>query len=189
MSTERKAPIAQVVEYATQPSSKPAEPLHHVYETIYTASHSSKAETFTVILKVNGRECKGLLDTGATRTLITHDIVTPTRPSPAMLKAYDGNAVETLGVADVTINTGDRSCQCTCFVVPPGQTVLFGQDVILQLQLLAKQEVNVVKIQPIDIMVDPQATPPSLPVRHHTVSLRMAIETELQHLKKAARRH
>ena len=146
---KRKAPIAQVVEYETQTSLKLAKSLHHVSETIqYTASHSSKAETFTVILKVNGSECKGLLNTSATQMLITQDIGAPTQPSPTVMKAYDGNAVETMGVADVTINAGDRSCQCTCLVVPPGQTVLCGQDVILQLQLHAKQEVNVVKFSP-----------------------------------------
>ena len=65
------------------------------------------------------------------------------------------------------------------------KTVLFGQDVILQLQLLAKQEVNVVKIQPIDVMVDPQAMPASLPAWCHAFSLCTAIETELQCLKEA----
>ena len=72
-----------------------------------------------------------------------------------------------------------------CGTVPPGRTVLFGHDVILQLQLLAKQEVNVVQIQPINIMVDPQAMPASLPARHYAFSLCTAIETELQHLKEA----
>ena len=35
---KRKAPVAQVVEYETQMSSKRAEPLYHVYETLYSQS-------------------------------------------------------------------------------------------------------------------------------------------------------
>ena len=100
---------------------------------MYTACLCLGTKTFTVIVKVNGGEFKGLLDNGATRTLITKDIRAPKRPIPAVLKAYDGNAVENLSVADVTNNTGDS--QCTCFVVPSGQTVVLGQNAILQLQL------------------------------------------------------
>ena len=100
--------------------------------------------------------------------------------------------MDTRGVTDVTINAGDRSCQCTCFVVPAGETVLFGRDVISQLHLLSKNEqpfsktdVNVVRIEPIDITVDPQVPPASLPARRHAFTLHAAIEAELQRLKEA----
>ena len=103
---KKRTPVAQVVDHDTADSSE--EPLHHVYDSVYVVS-SPKAGLFTATLKVNGTDCKGLLDTGATRTLITEDIVTPTRPSSVVLKAYDGNTVTTLGVADVTITAGDKS--------------------------------------------------------------------------------
>ena len=66
-----------------------------------------------------------------------------------------------------------------------GKTVLLGHSVILQLLLLDKQDVNVIKIQPIDIMVDSQTTQASLPARCHAFSLCAAIETDLQCLKEA----
>ena len=77
-----------------------------------------------------------------------------------MLKAYDGNAVATLGVADVTIDAGDKSCQCTCFVVPTANSPFRSG---CYLAAAVAKDVNMVRIQPIDIMVDPQAAPASLP--------------------------
>ena len=150
---------------------------------IYKTGSGQRSKLFTRTLTVNGKHCRGLLDTGATRTLITPDIVAATRPSHTVLKAYDGTPVTTLGVADVTISSDSKSCTCTCFVVPTGQTVLFGQDVIVQLQLLSLADVNVVKVRPVDITVDPKATPVALPSRHHAFSLREAIEAEIKRLE------
>jgi Tfp pilus assembly protein PilZ len=133
-------------------------------------------------------KCTNFLDTDATRTLITEDIVTATRPSSTVLKAYDGRPVTTLGVADVTIQPGTKTRTCTCFVVPVDQTVLFGQDVILQLELLSHNEVNrvnMVMVNPIGITVDPQAIPVAPPPRRHAFSLRNEIEAELDRLQQA----
>ena len=55
-----------------------------------------------MIFTANGLECRGMLDTGTTRTLITRDIVSAMRPSRTVLRAYDGSAVESLGMGDVT---------------------------------------------------------------------------------------
>lgn len=98
---------------------------------------------------MNGKQCKGLLATGATRTLITEDIVSASRPNPTTPRAYDGTAVATLRVADVVVKARDKTCWCTCFVVPVGNMLLFGQDVIRQLELLSQTEVNLVRIKPI----------------------------------------
>ena len=65
--------------------------------------------------------------------LITKDMVSDTRSSSNTLRTYGDSKIETLGVADVTISAEDKSCNCTCFVVPVGSKVLFGQDVITQL--------------------------------------------------------
>ena len=153
------------------------------YDTVYKTGSGQQSKHFTRTLTVNGKRCRGLLDTGATRTLITADVVAATRPSHTVLTAYDGTPVTTLGVADVTISSGNKSCTCTCFVVPTGQTVLFGQDVIIQLQLLSVADVNVVKVRPVDITVDPKATPVALPPRRHAFSLREAIEAEIKRLE------
>ena len=150
---------------------------------IYKTGSGQQSKLFTRTLTVNGKRCRGLLDTGATRTLIITDIVAATRPSHTVLKAYDGTAVATFGVADVTISSGNKSCTCTCLVVPTGQTVLFGQDVIVQLQLLSLANVNVVKVRPVDITVHPKATPVALPSRRHAFSLREAIEAEIKRLE------
>ena len=106
-----------------------------------------------------------------------------TQPSHTVLKAYDGTPVATLGVADVTISSGNKSSTCTCFVVPTRQTVLFGQEVIVQLQLLSLADVNVVKVRPVDITVDPKATPVALPFGRHAFSLREAIQAEIKRLE------
>ena len=174
--------IARAVE-EDEPVTNAGEELNHVYDTVYVVGDSRHSNTFATTLTVNGKQCKGLLDTGATRTLITEDIVSASRPSPTLLKAYDGNTVMTLGVADVIARAGDKFCSCTCFVVPAGRTVLFGQDVITKLQFLLPVEVNMVRITPVDIMVDPRAIPVALPPRRHAFSLRGSIEAELKRLQ------
>jgi hypothetical protein len=181
----KKTTVAQIVVTNESPDTELEERSNRVYDTVYVARDPQQAEAFRTTLKVNGKECTGLLDTGATRTLITEDIVTATRPSVTVLKAYDGRPVTTLGVADVVIQSGTKTCTCTCFVVPVGQTVLFGQDIILQLGLLSHNEVNMVRINPVGITVDPQATPVALPPRRHAFSLRTEIEAELDRLQQA----
>ena len=148
--SQMRAPVAHAVE--EQKSMQPVEELNAVYDAVYVVQGSvQKSKDFTITLKVNGTACRGLLDTGATRTLVTEDLVLATRPSPTTLRAYDGKKVETVGVAEATIQAGDQSCNCTCFVVPVGRPVLFGRYVINQLQLLTQADVNMVKVEPIDI--------------------------------------
>ena len=56
-----------------------------VYDMIYAVQGATN-DCFTTTLLVDGRPCKGLLDTGATRTILTSDIAQPTRtssPSPS----------------------------------------------------------------------------------------------------------
>ena len=102
-----------------------------------------------------------------------------------MLKAYDGRPVTTLGVADVTIKAGTKSCICTCFEVPAGQTIVFGQDAIRQSQLLSINEANMINVNTIDITVDPQVAPVALPPKRHAFSLWNEIEAELERLQQA----
>ena len=92
-------------------------------------------------------------------------IVSATRPSPTILRAYDGNKIETVCVADVTLQAGDKACTCTCFVVPVEQPVLFDQDVINQLHLLTWTDISMVKVEPIDIYVNSETRPVALPPR------------------------
>ena len=136
-----ECPLAHVVD--VQKLLQPEKELNAVYDTVYVVKRPVlKSNDFTITLTVNGTACQGLLDTGATRTLITEDLVLATSPSSTTLRAYDANKVETVGVADVTIQAEDQSCNCTCFVVLVGQPVLFGRDVINQLQLLTQTDVN-----------------------------------------------
>lgn len=95
-----------------------------------TTTAQNGDQGFYLTLRVNGKDCRGLLDTGATRTVISEDIVSPSRACDRVLKAYDGGEIHTLGMADVEVSTSDRSASCACFVVPAGHTVLFGQDII-----------------------------------------------------------
>lgn len=155
-----------------------------MYDTVYGVKTQQQSDAFYTTLKVNGIDCKGLMDTGASRTLLTEDVVRAQRSSPAVLRAYDGSPVTTLGVADVVIEKGQKSYSCSCFVVPTGRTVLFGQDVIQRLQLLSPN-VNRIRVSPIDITVDPKVRPVALPPRRHAFSLRKAIEAELDRLQKA----
>ena len=128
------------------------------YDMAYTVTGQSTADLFTITLQVDGKPCTGLLDTGATRTILTRDIVQPTRQVDRVLRAYNGGVVDTLGMADVTITSGGHVCTCSCFVVAQGsQRVLFGQDVIAELELLVA--VNAVDIRPVSISVDPAAKP------------------------------
>ena len=105
---QKKQSVARAVqEEEDVPVSQAGEQLNYIYDTVYVLRNPSNPDTFATTLTVNGKHFKGLLDTGATRTLITEDIVTASRPSSTILKAYDGNTVKTLGVADVTVRVGD----------------------------------------------------------------------------------
>jgi hypothetical protein len=169
---QARAPVANTVE-EQKPSLAVEEELNTTYDSVYALQGSrQKDRDFYMTLKVNGTDCRGLLDTGATRTLTTEDLVTGTKPSSTILRAYDGNQVKTVGVADVTLQAGDRSCTCTCFVVPLGRPVLFGQDAISQLHLLARTDINMVKVEPVDITVDPEASPVALLPRLPAFSIR-----------------
>ena len=87
-----------------------------------------------------------------------------------------------MGVADVTISAGDKTCNCTCFVVPVESKVLFGQDLITQLQLLSTSDINVVKTDPIEIRLDLEARPVAAHPRRHAFTIRKDIAKEPKRL-------
>ena len=101
-----------VLEDDSIPLLESEEQQNYVYETVYVAGNPRQSEAFEATLTVNSPRCKRLLDTEATRTFVTEDV--------------------TRGVAEITVQAGDKSCFCTCFVVPKGRTVLFGQKVTYQ---------------------------------------------------------
>ena len=141
-----------------------------VYDSIYACSDKAASGQFTMTLMVNVRPCEGLLDTGATRTILTDDVVQPTRCSDSKLRTYNGGEVKTLGMADVDVAVGERSIQCECFVVPADRrTVQFGQDVIAQLELLVNTHLAdtawLVDTAPASITVDQKARPVAQPAR------------------------
>lgn len=126
-------------------------------------------------------DCEDLLDTGAMRTILTEDIVQPTRKSDRSLKAYNRETIDTLGKADVTVASETCSMTCSCFVVPRGsQRVLFGQDVISELELLVST--NQVNTPPVSISVSTSAKPVAQPARRLPFSAKTDIEDELQRL-------
>jgi hypothetical protein len=88
-----------------------------------------------------------------------------------------------LGVADVTISEGDRSRHGTCFILPVGNKVLFGRDVITQLQSVSRADVNVVKTDPIEIKLDQETRPVAAHPRRHVFSIWRYIEKELKRLQ------
>ena len=172
---KKKPPVARSVEEQT-PVLWRGDELNVVYDTAYTVQPTVDSKVFTVTLMVNGTKYQGLLDTGATRALLTEDLVSDTRSSSNTLRAYGGSKIETLCVADVTISAGDKSCSCTCFVVPVGGKVLFGQDVITQLQLLSTADITVVKTDPIEIRLDPEVRPVAAHPRRHAFSIRRTLQ-------------
>ena len=138
---------------------------------------------------VNGKACEGLIDTGATRTILTDD-VQPTRSSDRILRAYNGGEVKTLGMADVDNAVGDNTILCECFVVPAGKrSVLFGKDVISQLELLVNAHMadtaRLVETAPVTITVDKSARPVAQPARRPQFSAKADTEKELARLAKA----
>ena len=148
-------------------------------ESAYAVNGSSTSELFSISLHGDGKPCSGLLDTGATRTILTSNIAQPTRLSDPVLHAYNGGVVETLGMTDVVIASGDHSCQCSCFIVPKGsQRVLFGQDVISELDLIA--QAHVVNTAPVSIAVKADVDPEAQPARRPPFSVRDEIEKELK---------
>ena len=156
------------------------------YDSVYacTGHDGDYAKGVTTTLTVNGPQCEGLLDTGATCTIVTDDIVQPTRMSDRVLKAYNGGTIITLDMADITISSARRSMACACFVIPSGtQRVLFGQDVISELELLVST--NLVDTTPVSISVAAPATPVAQPARRPPFSAKVDIKEELQHLVKA----
>ena len=97
-----------------------------VYDSIFACSDKAARGQSTMTLMVNGKPCEGLLDTGATCTILTDDVVQPTRSSDRILRAYNGGEVKTLVMADVDIAVGDNTILCERFVVPAGKRpVLF----------------------------------------------------------------
>eukprot|EP00117_Sycon_ciliatum_P047717 scpid38300/ scgid1508/ len=154
------------------------------------AEQTGSHRQFLASLLVDGKECEGLLDTGASRTILTDDIVQPTRSSNRVLKAYTGGEIATLGMADVTIASPTRTMSCSCFVVPHGKhRILFGQDVISELELLVPAHLvdtgNLVDTAPISISVDAEARPVAQPARRPPFSAKADIEHELHRLVKA----
>ena len=173
----RKVDDARPVEEEREPEERAS----RLYDSAYVIEGGKPDDAFRMTLSVNGSDCMGLLDTGATRTILTSDIVKPTKPCDRLLRAYNGGAVDTLGMADITVVHGDRSMSCTCFVVSAGShNVLFGQDVITGLQLLT--HVNTINIVPVSITVDENAKPTALPPRRPAFSTRKDIENELKRL-------
>ena len=177
----KERPIARFVEEQT-PVLWRGDESNVVYDTAYTVHPTVDSKVFIVTLMVNGKKCQGLLDM-VSDTLLTEDMVSDTTSSSNTLRAYGGSKIETLGVANVTISTGDKSCNCTGFVVPVGSKVLFGQDVITQLQLLSTADVNVLKTDPIEIRLDPEARPVAAHPRRNAFSIRKDIAKELKRLQ------
>ena len=177
----KERPIARFVE-EQKPVLWRGDESNVVYDTAYTVQPTVDSKVFIVTLMVNGKKCQGLLDM-VSDTLLTEDMVSDTTSSSNTLRAYGGSKIETLGVANVTISAGDKSCNCTGFVVPVGSKVLFGQDVITQLQLLSTADVNVLKTDPIEIRLDPEARPVAAHPRRNAFSIRKDIAKELKRLQ------
>ena len=61
------------------------------YDSVYacTGHDDARAKGFTTTLTVNGQQCEGLLDTGATCAIVTDEIVQHTRKSDRIFKAYN----------------------------------------------------------------------------------------------------
>ena len=141
-----------------------ADQAHLVYDTVYMAEQTGSHRQFLASLLVDGKECEGLLDTGASHTILTDDIVQLTRSTNRVLKAYTVGEIATLGMADVTIASPTRTMSCSCFVVPHGKhRILFNQDVISELELMVPAHLvdtgNLVDTAPISISVDDEARP------------------------------
>ena len=85
----KKTHAAQVVTDEF-PSDDPEEETNRVYDTVYVTGDTQQAEAFRTTLRVNDKACTGLLDTGATRSLITADIVTANQPSTTVSKRMTG---------------------------------------------------------------------------------------------------
>ena len=84
-------------------------------------------------------------------------------------------------MTDAVIASGDCSCQCSCFIVPKGsQRVLFGQDVISELELIAQG--HIVNTAPVSISVKAGVDPVEQPARRPPFSVRDEIEKELKRL-------
>ena len=96
-----------------------------VYDTVYATETSPSCSQFTITLAVNGQPCEGLLDTGATRTILTDDLVLPTRTSDRILKAYNGGEIETLGMADVQVCSSTRICNALALLFRRGSNVFY----------------------------------------------------------------
>ena len=92
-------------------------------------------------------------------------------------------------MADVITAIGNDTMErtSTCFVVPHGtRRVLFGQDVISQLQLLVSNHLvdtaRLVDTSPVSISADPKAHPVTQPARRPPFSAKADIEKELHRL-------
>ena len=158
-----------------------------VYDTAFASFPTSPNSSFMTTLSINGMQVQDLIDTGASRSILKEEHAVPTRPSDRVLRAYSGDGIQTLEMADVTAEYGERSTTCSCFIVKRGNTALFGQDLIRALQLVAvtPDTVNALDTTIVDIAVDPSATPVALPPRRPAFSTRDEVEEELKRLRTA----
>eukprot|EP00117_Sycon_ciliatum_P027910 scpid26178/ scgid22563/ Retrovirus-related Pol polyprotein from transposon opus; Protease; Reverse transcriptase; Endonuclease len=157
---------------------------------------------YWVDVRVDGKIVHGLLDTGATRTIMPCTVVQPEELPDRRLRGYGGQEVHTLGTATATFEANGRSIACRCFVVSPGKCPLFGQDVIQQLQLVTVTvdepdintvtmppvdiaDINTVTMRPVDIAVDPNAVPVASACRRHAFSIREEVKAELSRMLEA----
>ena len=158
-------------------------------DVVYMAGGSSGPHDarFMITLSVNGRPVKGLLDTGATRTVFPTSVISADRPATRKLCAYGGEEITTLGMANVRISGNGKAALVCCFVVPDGKLPLFGQDVIaeLGLVLLPVDVANVVNAPPVSIRTEAGAVPVAAPCRRHPFALRDEIAAELDRLCEA----
>ena len=91
---------------------------------------------FMIIFSVNGQPVKGLLDTGARRTVFPTSVISADHPATRKLCAYRGEEITTLSMANVRISGNGKTALVCCVVVPDGKLPLFGQDVIAELGLV-----------------------------------------------------
>ena len=65
--------------------------MSYEYDSVYafTGHDGDRAKGFTTTLTVNGQQCEGLLDMGATCAIVTDDIIQHTRKSDRIFKAYN----------------------------------------------------------------------------------------------------
>ena len=148
-------------------------------EYLRITNHPAKPGGFYLPCSVQGKFVRALLDTGATCSVVSSDIVPPEhiyRDEAVPIKVASGEVVFCVGRADVVVGLGTQKVTRRCFVMDTDAfKLVLGMDFI-------RAEVNGILLNPDRLIVGGETFPMTLCAEYESLFFRM-FKTESYQLK------